>query len=94
MCNLKFKVESEKEIKLQELRGHRSKDRPLNKRETVRSPRCLKAWKKVEWCLVEVLTGMHVTSPVTSPKGLLRDDENTPIFNNEVGVLILYHDVK
>ena len=43
---------------------------------------------------MEVLTGMHVTSLVTSLKGLLQDDKNTPIFNNEVGTLILYHDVK
>jgi hypothetical protein len=48
MCNLKFKAELEKEIKLQELKGQRSKDQPLNKQETVRSPRCLKGKRKAE----------------------------------------------
>lgn len=48
MCNLKFKAELEKEINLQEFKGHRSKKQPLNKRETVRSPRCLKGKKKAE----------------------------------------------
>lgn len=48
MCNLKLKAESEEVRSFQELKGHRSKDRPLNKQETVRSPRCLKGKKKAE----------------------------------------------
>lgn len=38
MCNFKSLAESEKEIK--QLKGHRSKDRPLNKRETIHSVKC------------------------------------------------------
>ena len=48
MCNFKNLAESKEEIKLQELKGQRPKDQPLNKQETVRSPRCLKGRKKAE----------------------------------------------
>lgn len=38
MCNFKNLAESEKEIK--QPKGHRSKDRPLKKRETIHSVKC------------------------------------------------------
>ena len=44
---------------------------------------------------MEVLTGMHATSPAISPKALLRDDEKCPYsVNGEVGALYLLKGLK
>ncbi len=39
----------------------------------------LKGLEKGGWFLVEVATGMHVKSPVTNPKVLLRANKNTSL---------------